>query len=50
MESFAHIECYSDCSRRESNLVKPLCYGVILLCVVPSLKCCMGVFGMFAVI
>ena len=29
VESFAHIECYSDCSRRESHLVEPLCYGVI---------------------
>ena len=37
VESFSHIECYSDCSRRGSHLVEPLCYGV-LLCVVPSLK------------
>ena len=29
VESFAHIECYSDCSRRGSNLVEPFCYGVI---------------------
>ena len=24
-ESFAHIECYSDCSHRGSQLVEPLC-------------------------
>ena len=29
VESFAHIECYSDCSRRGSHLVEPFCYGVI---------------------
>ena len=29
LESFAHIECYSDCSRRESHLVEPLFYGVV---------------------
>ena len=34
----AHIECYSDCSRRGSHLVELLCYSVIyLVCVVPSL-------------
>ena len=27
--SKAHIECYSDCSRRGSHLVEPLCYGVM---------------------
>ena len=29
VESFGHIECYSDCSRRESHLVEPICYGVV---------------------
>ena len=29
VESFAHIECYSDCSRRGSHLFEPLCYGVV---------------------
>ena len=29
VESFAHIECYSDCSRMGSHLVEHLCYGVI---------------------
>ena len=28
----AHIKCYSDCSRRESHLVEPLCYGVFNVC------------------
>ena len=49
VESFAHIECYSDCSRRGSHLVEPFCYGVILcvyfrhcrvLCFVPVLCGC----------
>ena len=29
VESFDHIECYSDCSRRGNHLVKPLCYSVV---------------------
>ena len=29
VESVAHIECHSDCSRRGSHLVEPLCYGVV---------------------
>ena len=29
VESFAHIECYCDCSRRESHLVDPLCHGFV---------------------
>ena len=29
VESFAHIECYSDCSRRGSQLVEPLFFGVV---------------------
>ena len=29
VESFAHIECYSDCSCRGRHLVEPLCYGVV---------------------
>ena len=46
VERFAHIECYSDCSRRGSQLVEPLCYGVVycvqcrhcrVLCFVPVL-------------
>ena len=44
VESFAHIECYSDCSRRGSHLVEPV---TVECCVL--YPCCMGVFGMFAV-
>ena len=29
VESFVHIRYYSDCSRRGSHLVEPLCYGVV---------------------
>ena len=29
--SFAHIECYSDCSHMGSHFVEPLCYGIIYL-------------------
>ena len=50
VESFAHIECYSDCSRRGSHLVEPFCVcsAVTVECCV-LYPCCMGVFGMFAV-
>ena len=27
--SFAHIECYSDCSHRGSHLIEPLCYDFV---------------------
>ena len=29
VDSFAHIERYSHCSRRGSHLVEPLCYDVV---------------------
>ena len=29
IESFAHIECYSDCLRRGSHLVEPLWHSVM---------------------
>ena len=29
VESFAHVESYSDCSYRGCHLVKPICYSVI---------------------
>ena len=55
VESFAHIECYSDCSRRGSHLLNPfdtvlfsVCSAVTVECCV-LYPCCMGVFGMFAV-
>ena len=28
VESFAHIECYSDCSRKGNHLVGPLCFFI----------------------
>ena len=55
VESFAHIECYSDYWRRVNHLVEPLCYGVINVCSDVTVECCVlypccvGVFGMFTV-
>ena len=53
--SFAHIECYSDCSRRGAIWLNPfatvlfsVCSAVTVECCV-LYPCCMGVFGMFAV-
>ena len=49
VKSFAHIECYSDCSRRGSHLVEP--FSTVLLnsvCYVECYDlypCCMGVFA-----
>ena len=49
VESFAHIECYSDCSHRVSHLVEPLCFAVVycvychhcrVLCFVSVLRRC----------
>ena len=49
----AHIECYSDYSRRGAIWLNPfatvLCSAVTVECCVLYL-CCVGVFGMFAVI
>ena len=51
VESFAHIECYSDCSCRGSHLVEPfatmlfsVCSAVTVECCV-MYPCCMGVFA-----
>ena len=52
VESCAHIECYSDCSRRGSHFATVLfsvCSVVNVECCV-LYPCCVGVFGMFAVI
>ena len=55
VESFAHIECYSDCSRRGSHLVEPFAMVLFSVCSAVTVECCalypccMGVFGMFAV-
>ena len=37
VESFAQIECYSDCSCRGSHMVQSPLLRCSLLCVVPSL-------------
>ena len=51
VESFTHIECYSDGSRRGGYLVAVLfnmCSAVTVeFCVL--YPCCVGVLGMFAV-
>ena len=52
VESFAHIECYSDCSRRGSPLVEPFAMVLFSVATVEYCvlyPCCMGVFVMFAV-
>ena len=55
VESFAHFECYSDCSRMGSHLVDPFATVVFSVCSAVTVECCvlypccMGVFGMFAV-
>ena len=56
VESFAHIEFHSECSRRGSHLVNPfatvlfsVCSAVTVECCV-LYPCCMGVFSRFAVI
>ena len=55
VESFAHIECYSGCLCRGAIWLNPfvtvlfnVCSAVIVECCVLYL-CCVGVFGMFAV-
>ena len=55
VESFAHIECYSDCSHREGgiwlNPFSTVLFGVRSAVTVESCVLypyCMGVFGMFA--
>ena len=55
VESCTHIECYSDCSCSGSHLVEPICYVLFSVCSAVTVeccvlyRCCMGVFGMFAV-
>ena len=51
VENFADIECYCDCSRRESHLVEPfdtvlfnVCSAVTVECCV-LYPCCVGVFA-----
>ena len=56
VERFAHIECHSDCRAGEAIWLNPfatvlfsVCSAVTVECCV-LYPCCMGVFGMFAVI
>ena len=55
VESFAHIECYSDCSRRGAIWLNPFATVLFSVCSAVTVEwcvlypCCMGVFGMFAV-
>ena len=55
VENVAHIECYSDCSRRGAiwlntfaTVLFSVCSAVTVECSV-LYPCCLGVFGMFAV-
>ena len=54
-ESFAHIECYSDCSCRGSLWLNPFVTVLFSLCSAVTVECCvlypcgMGLFGKFAV-
>ena len=55
VESFAHIECYSDCSSRGAIWLNPYATVLFSMCSAVTVECCvlyrcdMGVFGMFAV-
>ena len=53
VEIIGHIECYSDCLRISLNpfatVLFSVCSAVTVECCV-LYPCCMGVFGMFAVI
>ena len=55
VESFANIECYSDCSLRGAiwlnlfaTVLFTVCSAITVECCV-LYPCCVGVFGMFAV-
>ena len=54
VESFAHIECYSDCVGGAiwlnpfATVLFSVCSAITIECCVLYL-CCMGVFGMFAI-
>ena len=56
VESFGHIECYSDCSHREGGIwLNHFSIVLFSVCSAVTVECCvlypycMGVFGMFAV-
>ena len=52
---FAHIECYCDCSRRGAIWLNPFATMLFTVCSAVTVECCVlypccvGVFGMFAV-
>ena len=54
VESFAHIECYSDCPRRGAIWLNPFA-TVFTVCSAITVECCVlylycaSVFGMLAV-
>ena len=55
VESIAHIECYSDCSRRGSLWLNSFATVLFTVCSAVTVECCVldpcgvGVFRMFAV-
>ena len=55
VESFAYIECYSDCSRRGAIWLNPFATVLFSVCSAVNVECCvlypccMGVLGIFAV-
>ena len=55
VESFAHIECYNDSSRRGGHLLDPFATVLFTVCSAVTgeccilYPCCVSVFGMFAV-
>ena len=56
VESFAYIECYCDCSHRGAIWLNPFATALFTVCSAVTVECCVlyqccvGVFGMFAVI
>ena len=55
VESFTHIECYSDCAQGGAIWLNPFATVLFSVCSAVTVECCilylclMGVFGMFAV-
>ena len=56
VKSIAHIECYSDCSRRGTIWLNPFATVLFNVCGAVTIECCVlypycvGVFGMVAII
>ena len=52
VESFAHIECYSDCSRRGAIWLNPFATVLFTVCSAVTVECCVlypCYVGVFAV-